>query len=67
MEQLDPGCTEPLQLFVSPKSAAFVPVMVMPVMVNTPVPPFVKVNAGLLTVVFTGVLLKISLDADSVA
>jgi hypothetical protein len=67
MEQLPPAATEPLQLFVSLKSPVFVPVMAMLLMVSVPVPEFDRVNAGLLTVVFTGVLLKTSLVVDKVA
>ena len=66
IEQFDPAATEP-QVLVSLKSLALVPVIVMPVIVRAPVPPLVSVNAGLLTVVFTVVLLNTSLVVDSVA
>ena len=67
IKQFDPAARDPLHVLVSLKSPAFVPVMVVLVIESGPVPPFVRVNAGLLTVVLTGVLLKTSLVVDSAA
>jgi hypothetical protein len=57
-EQFDPAATDPPQVFVSPKSPAFVPVMAILVTASGPVPPFISVIAGFVTIVPTGVLLK---------